>query len=555
MEDRSTSIEGDTYVPTTTRPMATEGVVSMVTCESGGGKTVEAIAAVSWNCGIVFYCLAKDIAAGMDDVDIAARDDTLVANLATAMEKVFRQKGHAGFLETLRTTTEKIVLGIVVDEAGGCPNVVRALCSVVPGLRRRLGLPPNVKVLVAVAGTGIGCGFVPPGSLPRTYRLHHVSSGEDVWKALTQASKNKRNPLVAPIEQHARGSLAIKNPRFARLLFSEIADAKIVSANLPSGTASMLVDSCLLRAATVFKSLNGLRSLDGQQLLHVVGGAVAAVQIYNTPPAVTPAVGDSTDVIHSDVAPYIRSYGMMVDNAVWSTIIGDNDVWGVHSRSTTVYLVSPPKGRYTLSVAQSAIFLLLLGLVPARSEVSGETLESAVTTLFPLLISAYRNRTVGEMLSVFGGACDDSTPIHQGTRSLDVRIVRYGGTGQGVLQDIENKKMVDPARACVFVNDPKYPFADVVVAIPNAALILVQCKDYATRLTDALILEEMHKMGHPLGKAASQDKHITTQKETAALAKAFNVPGGKITYMFIGAQLPAEPYTCLLYTSPSPRDS
>eukprot|EP00658_Telonema_sp_P-2_P054178 TRINITY_DN4311_c0_g1_i17.p1 TRINITY_DN4311_c0_g1~~TRINITY_DN4311_c0_g1_i17.p1 ORF type:complete len:544 (-),score=89.89 TRINITY_DN4311_c0_g1_i17:133-1764(-) len=543
MEDRSTSIEGDTYVPTTTRPTATEGVVCMVTCESGGGKTVQAIAAVSRKDGIVFYCLAPDIDAGLDDVDIAAPDDKLAANLAIAMKQVFRGKSHAGFLETLRTTTEKIVLGIVVDEAGGCPNVVRALCRVVPDLGRRLGLPPNVKVLVAVAGTGIGCGSVPPGSLPIAYSLHHVSTGEGVWKALTHASKNERNPLVEPIENHARGSLAIKNPRFARLLFSEIADAKIVSANLPSGTASMLVDSCLLRAATVFKSLNGLRSLDGQQLLHVVGGAVAAVQIYNTPPAVTPAVGDSTDVTLRDVACYIRSFGMMVDNAMWSTTKYDKDLWGVYS--TTTYLVSPPKGRYTLSVAQSAIFLLLLGLVPARSEVSGETLESAVTTLFPLLISAYRNRTVGEMLSVFGGACDDSTPIHQGSRFLNVRIVRYSGNGEGVLRDVDNKK----------VNDPKYPFADVVVAIPNAALILVQCKDYATRLTDALILEEMHKMGHPLGKAASQDKHITTQKETAALAKAFNVPGGKITYMFIGAQLPAEPYTCLLYTSPSPRDS
>ena len=56
------------------------------------------------------------------------------------------------------------MLGIVVDEAGGRPDMVRALCGIVKGLRVVLGLPENVTVYVSVAGTGIGCGPIPPGS-------------------------------------------------------------------------------------------------------------------------------------------------------------------------------------------------------------------------------------------------------------------------------------------------------------------------------------------------------------------------------------------------------
>jgi hypothetical protein len=520
---RSGSIEKDSYVVRKDAPPAVEGTLYMVTCESGGGKTVDAIAAVYRDAddgvfSVVFYCLASDISVGITDkLNADGRNNQLIANLVAAMENVFGEKGPC-FLDTLRKTTERIALGIVVDEAGDHPNVVRALCGVVKGLGGSLGLPANVTVRVAVAGTGIGCGSVPPGSHPNTYTLHHVTTGENVWKALVQAG----HPLAALIEQHARGCQVIKNPRFARLLYAEISQATAVSHDLPFGARAALVESCLIQAAIKFKGLNGLQELAGKLLLRVVGAAVAAIQSHNTPPSAVPVMNNSTDVVHRDIAIYIRRYGMVVDNASWSGTVGtDMDVWGQFSESdangaiTWVYLVSPKGGRYTLSMSQSAIFLLLLGLVPARSELSGEALESAVATLFPLLISAYRERTVGEMLSVFGSNWEDKdTKKVQEVTSLDVRSVRYNGAGQGVLDEIETPassgptpsdvkciERVDPSRACVFVNGPKYPFADVVVAIPNAALILVQCKDYATDLTDTLILEEMHKMGHPHGKA------------------------------------------------------
>ena len=632
---RSGSIEKDSYV-VRTAPCAKVGTLYMVTCESGGGKTVDAIAAVYRDAddgvfSVVFYCLASDISVGITDkLNADGRNNQLIANLVAAMENVFGEKGPC-FLDTLRKTTERIALGIVVDEAGDHPNVVRALCGVVKGLGGSLGLPANVTVRVAVAGTGIGCGSVPPGSLPTSYTLHHVTTGENVWKALVQAG----HPLAALIEQHARGCQVIKNPRFARLLYAEISQATAVSHDLPFGARAALVESCLIQAAIKFKGLNGLQELAGKLLLRVVGAAVAAIQSHNTPPSTAPVMNNSTDVVHSDLAVYIRTYGMVVDHASWSGTVGkDMDVWGQFSHSdangtSTVYLVSPPGKRYTLSMSQSAIFLLLLGLVPARSELSGEALESAVATLFPLLISAYRERTVGEMLSVFGSNWEDDTRV-QGATSLDVRSVRYNGAGQGVLDEIETPassgptpsdvkciERVDPSRACVFVNGPKYPFADVVVAIPNAALILVQCKDYAKDLTDTLILEEMHKMGHPHGKApkikmptekkiiedtveeikdVTEDKSITKatkkkpikkatevkthaqlvaeqtarfevkQKKVEALAMAFKVPlrddgKPKITYMFIGSVPPEDAYTArdnvcfgVISTLPNPLD-
>jgi hypothetical protein len=589
-------------------PPAAERVLYMVTCESGGGKTVDAIAAVYRNAddgvfSVVFYCLASDISGGITDEDANVRNEKLIANLAAAMKSVFGDKGPC-FLDTLRKTTERIALGIVVDEAGDHPNVVRALCGVVDGVGRRLALPANVTVRVAVAGTGIGCGSVPPGSHPNTYTLHHVTTGKGVWNALVQAG----HPLAALIEQHARGCLVIQNPRFARLLYTEISQATAVSHDLPFGARAALVESCLIQAAIKFKGLNGLQELAGKLLLRVVGAAVAAIQSHNTPPSTAPVMNNSTDVVHRDIAMYIRKYGMVVDSASWSGTVGaDMDVWGQFSESdangaiTWVYLVSPKVGgRYTLSMSQSAIFLLLLGLVPARSELSGEALESAVATLFPLLISAFRERTVGEMLSVFGSNWEDKdTKKVQEVTSLDVRSVRYNGAGQGVLDEIDTpassgptpsdvklSNAMDPSRACVFVNGPKYPFADVVVAIPNAALILVQCKDYAKDLTDTLILEEMYKMGHPDGtaptitkptrktiaapkiKKATKKKPIkkatevkthaqlvaeqtaryeVKQKKVEALAMAFKVPllgkgKPKITYMFIGSVPPVTPY-------------
>jgi hypothetical protein len=616
---RSGSMEEDSYV-VRTAPCAKVGTLYMVTCESGGGKTVDAIAAVYRDAddgvfSVVFYCLASDIESGITDEDANDRNEKLIANLAAAMEKVFAEKGHPRFLDTLRKTKERIALGIVVDEAGASPTVVRALCGVVDGVGRRLALPDNVTVRVAVAGTGIGCGSVPPGSLPTSYTLHHVTPGENVWNALIHAD----HPLGALIKQHARGRLVIKNARFARLLCAEISKATAVSQDLPFGARAALVESCLIQAAIKFKELNGLRALDGKLLLRVVGAAVAAIQSHNTPPSTAPVMNNSTDVVHSDLAVYIRTYGMVVDHASWSGTVGkDMDVWGQFSHSdangtSTVYLVSPPGKRYTLSMSQSAIFLLLLGLVPARSELSGEALESAVASLFPLLISAYCERTVGEMLSVFGSNWEDKdTKKVLEETSLDVRAVRYNGTGQGVLEEIDTPassgptpsdvkciERVDPSRACVFVNGPEYPFADVVVAIPNAALILVQCKDYAKDLTDTLIQEEMHKMGHPDGKApkikmptekkiiedtveeikdVTEDESITKatkktiikkatevkthaqlveeqterhevkKKKVKALAMAFKVPAGddgkpKITYMFIGSVPPGKPYT------------
>ena len=183
---RSGSIESDTYVVRTDAPVAVEGVVCMVTCESGGGKTVDATAAAYRRDGngvfsVVFYCLATDIKDGItDNLGAVDRNSKFIANLTAAMESVFANKGHSGFLTTLSKTKERIALGIVVDEAGGSSSVVRALCGVVKGLGGSLGLPANVTVRVAVAGTGIGCGSVPPGSLPDTYTLHHVSTGERV---------------------------------------------------------------------------------------------------------------------------------------------------------------------------------------------------------------------------------------------------------------------------------------------------------------------------------------------------------------------------------------
>ena len=53
-------------------------------------------------------------------------------------------------------------------------------------------------------------------------------------------------------------------------------------------------------------------------------------------------MNNSTDVVHGDIAIYIRKYGMVVDNASWSTDTRFMDVWGQFSAcSSVVYLVSP----------------------------------------------------------------------------------------------------------------------------------------------------------------------------------------------------------------------
>ena len=565
---RSKHILSDKYCNTRRIP-ACDRVVNLVTCDSGNGKTVEAIASIcsesEVNHAVIFLCVAQDLAAGLESCkDSNARDAQFLLNVMAAVDSV------PSLLDALRRQADPMVFGIVVDEAGGHTSVVRALCSTKSSIKAALKLCESTTVRASAAGTGLVSGDLPPGSHPYSYRATVLPPSNGVWRSLVAQGSVPKH-VVAKIEEHGRGGQAIGNSRFARLLWDDIVTTlERFRDTVPLSSLDSVVDMWLASGALQFKRLNGLSTVPDVALLEMLSRSVRVAMLCNTPPS-SPPVLDAP--LHDDFAERngfsedMVMYGMIVDNAQWvnhmNTPPPGTNIWGTAQGGLRVLASKGP--RFTLPVAQSAVIFLLLGLMPQKSGISGEALERFAATAFTLLVGVFWCHPASRLLWALG-----ATPAHNAVissssaisalpavrgDSMDVLIQRYHAPGSGLL-DAGEVEGLDAGKSYVISSGPKCPFADLIVVIPHRALILVQCKDYGGAIGHTQIMEELYKMGHPGGTppkvndpksntrqkdrdtharllARQVDQHTRKKKTIQALKEKFKVP--QIHYFFLGS--------------------
>ena len=518
--------------------------VSLFHGASGQGKTVAAIASVfhppskgEVPCAAI-YCLARDIDewlnkdekdvladyavfreqpsqdASQDDMKRSRRDEVVKKAIAKCVGAIF-DGVHAS---DLLRTKEPLVLGLVVDEAGGHPELVRALCSI--GSSALFAVNPMFSARVAVAGTGILSGSGPCGSLAKSCQVIHVTGHNEVWRRLTE--NTDMSVLVKAVEGHPRGRVAVGNSRFARFLFDylQMCPANIKGADgVVAHSIGGVVNSLLLATALHFKHVNALDGVRNDKLLNLLGFSILMSQ--------RSAYGASS-TFHEMASRVIRTYGIVAD----------------------VKLATPDGPRYEVSTPTCGIMLLLLGLVPRESSLSGESLEEATASLMQVLVSAF-GRTPDVVGRVLEAINVDLEPTQRTPPQLDdeadekaagllvsnpeerFAIVsvdcQKAGTGIDQLL-VEWQKAANQKEKAAYVvtSGPKYPFADVVVGVPGKALFLIQCKDYFEALPAPMVEEGLLKMGCP-----NMEKNNTNEL-LGKIQSHFDVKAAQTVFLFMG---------------------
>ena len=532
--------------------------VNLFRGDTGQGKTVAAVAStfnftryssVGPACA-TFYCLANELVtpavadvlakcaklreeAGECDIDEDSiwvprhdRDRAVMAAIAEYVTRLLECKKSSHLLRP----GSPIVLGLVVDEAGAYPDLVRALCAI--GSAALYGVSKNMTARVAVAGAGIVLGDEPTGSLPRSYYLYHVTGYGDVWKLLTQRSPSNLHGLVEAINAHPRGRLAVRNSRYARLLCQSLIkspdNVKLVTAAMPA-----VVDSLLITTARSFKSESALDTVPDCELLNLLGFSVLVSQR---------SAYEASSRFHEMVSRAMRQFGMVTETG------------------------SSRGPRYEVSVPTCGIILLLLGLVPRQSSLGGEALEEATATLMQVLVSTY-GRTPDAFARILeavgippnssdGGANAKAGDMLVSDPRLKVNIVAvtYQKTGTGIDQVVAGSQEVagnaTEMTAYVVTNGPEYPLADVVVAVPGRALFLIQCMDGP--LSAGMVDDELAKMGcpgmpdkvmkeicsrHGIHTDVVEERYRDAMALVAKLKEQFGVDDSKVAYLLMGSTM------------------
>ena len=124
-------------------------------------------------------------------------------------------------------------------------------------------------------------------------------------------------------------------------------------------------------------------------------------------------------------------------------------------------------------------------------------------------------------------------------KTLEIVSVCYQKTKAGIGQLLdewqENAENHNDNAAYVVTNDPKYPFADIVVAVPGKALFLIQCKDHSQAPHTNMVEEELRKMGClpttvVSGTASNEDAHKLLKR----MQKCFRVEDAQTVFLFMG---------------------
>ena len=422
------------------------------------------------------------------------RNAAAVANLVNAIQKAV---GDA-CLGWMREDREQSLIIVAVDEVGTSPVLLRALCAISSTIsaticsKLQIPSPSKTSFRLIVAGTGSDTLSAEPGSLPETYKLLKIPPGRVLWdKKLEQLRDSSHGGVRYLADALSKSTFAGdlgQNPRMTMLLCAAAqrlgeaipdlrsADAEVTRRETDVGRSHLA--TLFTAAARQFKELNGVQSVNTAEALEF---QMIALQAYFGGP-----------VSETDRRFLCGRLGILTDEGRW-----------VRNQ-----LVVPTSGRFGMSATQMALFRLQYGAIVMPSD-AWETFELAAAAFAQLALIGCRSRTVGALLKILGAppeiisakelASVTSTPglSFNAVSSFTSPIQLFDRKGREKPLYVDVMQLVNQSSdAFVILNAPCAPFADIIVLVPRAFVLLIQCKFFSpsTAFTAADVDEELKKM-------------------------------------------------------------
>ena len=480
--------------------------------------------------------------ADLDSVDLQYFPDNDARNLAAVntVAKGIRKAVGDVCVSLMRKDKENTLVLVAVDEIGTEPTLLRALCSINSDfsrqIRKILDIPPasGLSFRLIVAGTGSDAMSNMPGSLPSTYTLVKIPSHGGVWTASLNylettrggcggiaylASLLKRSPIARDLGGNPRMALLIKEA--AIKLGVAIPDLRPTTADggttLSSGwsdeVASAHLSTIYTMAARDFKCLNGLLNVN---TVDAINYQSRALQAYFG--------GDLSEALRGKLC---GSLGILTDEARWvkdEPKPKDSNI--LLKKEGGLHFVAPKRGRFGLSPTQLALFRLRYGYAQQYSNTWG-CFEESVAEFVRLALIGYGGRADGaneflrrlnvpehiflaspKLLNVslkYSAVSCFTSPVYVSVKKGDAKERASPQPGEfstaGILALLKKIVAPDTSRdAFVILNAPHAPFADVIVVVPHAFIVLIQCKFYKTsKLLNSELLNKAFTMMNPTG--------------------------------------------------------
>ncbi len=433
---------------------------------------------------------------------------------------------------------------IAFDEAGEHVGCVRAFCAVGGDLRLKLGWSECVEVHSVMGGTGIGSVSNPGGSESSDYTLMQLTPnrtsdvGSRVFAALSKRAENiaSLSSVLKAVESDALCTAMRDNPRMAALIAWRcvVMAQETQNDHLFSGTSALDIRyKVLLPVAQKFKSLNGLEGLNG------VPGALSTL-VYACRFAIFPE-----DEVGKPPRHLITRLGVLVDNTRYETeknfnsggltaMLRDGKRVSIRMGEAMYVGCYPTElGMYSISPAMVAVLhLLAMGNTEQFRKVLGDTFEVSLASMLMIVVCVFEGRTAVELLEFLFGAEALSEDVRNRVRGCVVAyrqlVLRYNDcpVNMNVLESLDRRERRGDAGAAALkafgklwekgdahtawieISPSGLPSADVVLHIPNALTLAVQCKDGIKQHQDAEIENILSSMGCVASKGAGPQRAI-----------------------------------------------
>ena len=407
-------------------------------------------------------------------------------------------------------------LVIAIDECGGCPDLIRALCSKQSALEERISTWINdasqqtkeakVEVRIILVGTGVDASSAAPGSFPETYRIVRMPPCTNFFD--TVWPKDTRTGIQQAVAASQRAKNMQVNRRLAALVVNTVGSLGQQYAMIPRESIHVIVPALLHVAMHAFKLKNGFSSETAR------GISWFFLQTLRL------AMNVCSEKVEAEARSLLSNkLGVLTDEAQWmdkNRATAEHCV--VEREGAVVLAYKKQDGRFRVTAAQMELFAARFGLGPIPPTWTG--FELAVGYFVTLALHACNGGSMRDLVGLFRPDRFDIRskpgPGTEEDKDENEKLQYDGVTMVQLKTKIESESSVAEAlaqktkdgmgtenewrrskSATVMLNGPAAAFADVIALVPDCALLLVQCKCYsaATPFGEREALAELFKMG------------------------------------------------------------
>ncbi|CUI14993.1 unnamed protein product, partial [Bodo saltans] len=469
--------------------------VTILSGESGSGKTTKALMSSSYG----VYITTDDIRADLAQIETLKEDhqkDERNAAVVRAVTAAVAKSVAGIFDEAALLTNDSAGFSIVLDEFGNYPHFIHSLCAAQDEIRSALmeSLFPlhEVELRLIVVGTGTDVKKTKRGSYPPSCVALTMPDDAPMLKMVKTSIQKKSDSsfaslLLEALHQHTQATHLICNPRFAALLFKRIVEFHAVEANrrwLFITVEQMLtcLDAYLVQAATDFRRLNAMSSKnqDGVEECYAI-----ALEMLFRPATDGIALSHDQHALFSDA-------GVMTDRAYWHPddlplprgyVRLEGSVYDCGQQM--MVLIAPTEGRFRMSMAQQLLFRMAYGFGSLEPAISWQRYRVVVAEYAGIVLAGHKGRKLRDIMARFGCKSNDATEEPAAfSKPVDYdgvvlvhssrRIKPKMGTSKATTLKELHTKYTNLGKAVVIVNGAGALYADVIVLIPNVAVILIR---------------------------------------------------------------------------------